>query len=370
MRKVICSGIIFIYCVILRITMGITPLFILCLFLSLTLNTLCFLISESGVYIIYGFWILAAWVQPEFLWFLPLLFFHAGLYFTKRLETNSGFHRFTRIIIIFLAACISILHHRPLLTLNTVPAYLFAILLSLCLVWLTSSYNKLYHQFIHTVDEHTEQQILLKEKNQALLAKQDAEVHAATLAERNRIAREIHDNVGHLLSRTLLMTGAIQTMNHTEELKLPLEQLEDSLNQAMTSIRENVHNLHDEAVNLENAAKQLVQAFQFCPVCLIYDIGYEPPVVIRYTFLAITKEALANIIKHSNATQGKIVMREHPGLYQLEISDNGTDIDSSFSYQAGIGLNNMQERISQLHGTLTFDTSNGFRIFITIPKEP
>lgn len=370
MRKIICSGIIFIYCVILRITMGITPLFILCLFLSLTLNTLCFLVPSPGVYIVYILEILAAWIQPEFLWFLPLLFFHAGLNLTERFELNTNLTPVVRICLICLAACLSILYHRSLFTLNTTPSYLFAILLSLCLAWLTSSYDRLYHQFIHTMDEHTEQQILLKEKNQALLAKQDAEVHAATLAERNRIAREIHDNVGHLLSRTLLMTGAIQTMNHTEELELPLIQLEDSLNQAMTSIRENVHNLHDEAVNLENAVIQLVQDFQFCPVRLIYDIGYEPPVVIRYTFLAITKEALANIIRHSNATKGKIIMREHPCLYQLEISDNGTNIDPSLSYPTGIGLTNMQERVSQLHGTLTLDTSHGFRIFITIPKTP
>ena len=50
---------------------------------------------------------------------------------------------------------------------------------------------------------------------------QDYEIHLATLKERNRIAREIHDNVGHLLSRSLLQTGALQVMNHDKALDAP-----------------------------------------------------------------------------------------------------------------------------------------------------
>ena len=47
---------------------------------------------------------------------------------------------------------------------------------------------------------------MLTQKNKDLLEKQDYEIHVATLKERNRIAREIHDNVGHMLSRSLLQS--------------------------------------------------------------------------------------------------------------------------------------------------------------------
>ena len=62
-------------------------------------------------------------------------------------------------------------------------------------------------------DDSAERNLLLKEKNKELLEKQDYEIYTATLRERNRIAREIHDNVGHLLSRTILITGALKAVN-------------------------------------------------------------------------------------------------------------------------------------------------------------
>lgn len=368
MGRYICCGIIFIYGILLGIPSGITPVFIFCLFLSLSFCGILFLLPEAGLPVISLLWILAALSRPEFLWFLPCLSFHLFLHITETIRTNHEFRFLLRDSLFLLAVTIPILLRTSAFTVYMALGFAFSFLLSGYFAWTLVSYELLHNQFIHSVDEHTEQQLLLKEKNQALLAKQDAEIHAATLKERNRIAREIHDNVGHLLSRSLLMTGAIQTMNESGELREPLHQLDTSLNQAMDSIRNSVHNLHDEALNLEETTRQLVRDFQFCPVWLSYDMGYEPPAAIRYTFLSITKEAMANIIKHSNATHVKIVMREHPSLYQLEIADNGTKIRESFAKNAGIGLTNMQERVSQLHGIMTLSANEGFRIFITIPK--
>ena len=55
---------------------------------------------------------------------------------------------------------------------------------------------------------------------------------------------------------------------------------------------------------------------------MIWD--YDIPKEIKYSFIAITKEALNNVMRHSNANEVKILAREHPGLYQLIIEDNGT----------------------------------------------
>ena len=94
-------------------------------------------------------------------------------------------------------------------------------------------------------------------KNRMLVEKQDYEIYAATLKERNRIAREIHDNVGHLLSRSILITGAAKALNASDTLSPVLDNLDHSLNQAMTSIRSSVHDLHDESLNLKEAAESL-----------------------------------------------------------------------------------------------------------------
>lgn len=231
----------------------------------------------------------------------------------------------------------------------------------------TQEYQNLNLQFYNTRDDSQERELMLAEKNETLLEKQNYEIYTATLKERNRIAREIHDNVGHILSRCILLTGALKTLNTQKDLSPLLENLDISLNSAMDNIRSSVHDLHDEAVNLEEAVRGMVQDFTFCPVRFNYDMGREIPKDIKYCFISITKEALANIIKHSNATKVTLLMREHPALYQLCIEDNGTLPVSDNG--SGIGLSNMKERTRSLNGTFQIIQKHGFKIFITIPKQ-
>ena len=221
-------------------------------------------------------------------------------------------------------------------------------------------------------DDSTEKNLLLEEKNRMLVEKQDYEIYAATLKERNRIAREIHDNVGHLLSRSILITGAAKAINASDALSPVLNDLDHSLNQAMTSIRTSVHDLHDESLNLKEAAESLTSDFTFCPVTLNYDMGFEVPREIKYCFISIVKEALSNVARHSNATLVQITMREHPALYQLCIEDNGTLTESNLETllpNRGIGLSNMNDRLKVLNGNLQITIQKGVRLFITIPKE-
>jgi len=93
----------------------------------------------------------------------------------------------------------------------------------------------------------------------------------------------------------------------------------------------------------------------------------EVPREVKYCFISITKEAFANIMKHSNATKVQLILREHPGLYQLCIEDNGKDAFYD-PEKSSIGIANMKERVNALGGTLQIFTDKGFRIFITIPK--
>lgn len=250
------------------------------------------------------------------------------------------------------------------------PPHFFILLLgigfSAYLCFNTERFTNLNKTFIHTVDSDREQQLELSKRNHILLENQDYKIYAATLQERNRIAREIHDNVGHLLSRSILLVGAMKTINKSDALKVPLDHLDESLNSAMTSIRTSVHDLHDESVNLSDAIHDLLDSFEFCPVELKYDMGKDIPKEVKYAFITITKEALTNISKHSNATDVSILMREQPVLYQLRIQDNGQNASVNDN---GIGLSNMKKRISLLHGNIQITTEDGFQIFITVPKE-
>ena len=191
---------------------------------------------------------------------------------------------------------------------------------------------------------------------------------------RNRISREIHDNVGHLLTRSLLLVSAMTVIHGEEEaLSGELLQVRETLSEAMDSIRESVHNLHDEAVDLELQLKRLTEEFTFCPVALRYKAG-RFPTEVSYCMIAIAKEGLSNIARHSNATAAEISVVEHPAVCQLVIRDNGTGIcfgggqqPDSAGMGGGIGLSNIRERAEALGGNFRVDTEKGFRLFVSIP---
>ena len=170
------------------------------------------------------------------------------------------------------------------------------------------------------------------------------------------------------------MVGALKALNTQKVTEGPLDQLEDTLNAAMNSVRESVHDLHDESVNLKEVLESLAEEYTFCEVQLEYDMGYDVPREIKYSFISIVKEAMNNIMKHSNATSARVQVREHPGLYQLVVEDNGSTMTQKrlkeiLDTTGGIGIRNMKERIGMLGGVVQFQAKEGFRIFITVPKQ-
>lgn len=233
----------------------------------------------------------------------------------------------------------------------------------------TYKYDKMDIELRKTVDSGEEKALLLSEKNKALAEKQNSEIYAATLRERNRIAREIHDNVGHVLSRTILLTGAARAINKDQNLDSLLKGLDNSLNSAMDSIRSSVHDLHDDAVNLQETIKGIITDIKIENVEFEYDMSEIIPREIKYCFISIVKEAILNAMKYSSATQIKIIMREHPAIYQLCIEDNGKGCADYDKNTTGIGLKNMQERVNTLNGNLQINGEKGFRIFVVIPKQ-
>ena len=153
---------------------------------------------------------------------------------------------------------------------------------------------KLAQEVIHLKDSSTELRLAMQKRQQDLLEKQDYEIHLATLQERNRIAREIHDNVGHMLSRSILQMGALQTIHKEEPLHEQLVAINDTLSQAMNNIRESVHDLHNESLDLKQALREVTDEFRDkYEIAFTYDMSAAVPRNVKYCFLAITKESLA-----------------------------------------------------------------------------
>lgn len=303
--------------------------------------------------IVYGLFCI---YHPAFLLFIPVLFYDSCYY-----KCYAG------MLFLLLEGIYMIFYLPPAYPFFLAMLILFGMVLAMYLQSISHRWNTLDRKYKKSQDDSRETLLLMQEKNKSLLKNQDYEIYNATLQERNRIAREIHDNVGHMLSRAILLMGAIKAVNQSPELALPIEQTENTLSQAMDSIRNSVHDLHDESINLQKSLETIRDSFSFCPVTLEYDMGFEVPKAIKYCFIAIIKEALTNVAKHSNATNVSILVREHPSLFQLIIADNGTKLP--VSDYTGIGLTNMQERIANLKGTIQINKKNGYRIFISIPKQ-
>ena len=290
-------------------------------------------------------------------------------------------------------------------------------------------YQKAEYQALQ--DKYSELKIRMERGQKEMALRQDGELRLATLTERNRIAREIHDNVGHLLSRSILQAGAMRAVNEQDNLSELLGALQETLNAAMNQIRESVHDLKDEAFDLESMVRGLAAEYSNLILQLDYDMPESVPRNLKYCFAAIIREALTNTVKHSNATKVTIVLREHPALYQLLIQDNGntkecseaanknagrkrknnmedsdyidkysnniisknsinndrknikyTEIEhnivtnkngnirknTDISDGRGMGLEGMRERVESFHGRIVIEQKNGFRIFITIPN--
>lgn len=227
----------------------------------------------------------------------------------------------------------------------------------------------LQKRLIEQRDQAEEVHLLLLEKNKHILEQQDNEIYMATLKERNRIAREIHDNVGHSLTRSLLQVGAMQILNKDENLIESIASVKDTLNEAMTSIRSSVHDLHDTTIHLRKTLQECIAPLEEkYTIQLDCGVPESAPKRIKLCLIGIVKESLSNVVKHSNADTISVVLREHPAFYQLIIRDNGTG--NKTIRETGMGLAGMKERAENAGGILTITPSGeGFQVFASIPKK-
>ena len=299
------------------------------------------------------FYAILSTIHPHFLFYMPLQLYDIFL-------TQEQKYSLIYLIPLFFYS-------------GDLPSGFYAWIFIFCLLSFTSKGKKdrileLSHEYYTYQDTAKELEISLEEKNRRLIQNQDDKIHLATLQERNRIAKEIHDNTGHLLSRSLLQIGALMIITKDKVLLENLKVLKDSLSVGMDNIRSSIHNLHDESVDLYASINTLVKEFTFCPITFDYHLKNTPTTQLKYFFLWTIKESLSNVTKHSNATKVSIVLMEHPIMYQLIITNNGNSIlDENMYLSDGIGLRTMRERTHAFKGIFQVSTEKGFRIFITIP---
>lgn len=244
-----------------------------------------------------------------------------------------------------------------------------------------SFYNNYYHDIISrstvAFDEARKEASDSARKRRELREKTDSEIYTARLKERNRIAREIHDNVGHQITRVIVQMQAIKIINKDPNVGAQLDSVSETLDLAMTGIRRSVHELHDDSIDLaigiNDIAKTLPSKFK---VDVSTSIESPADNDTKNTILGIIKEAVTNIAKHSSGDKVKIEVVENISFWRIFVHDNGNcptkeyDLTASTSDGHGIGLGNIADRATSAGGRASIrSSSSGFEVLATIPKK-
>ena len=213
----------------------------------------------------------------------------------------------------------------------------------------------------------------LEEANQRLRA---YAIHAGRMAEtreRNRLAREIHDTLGHALTGiTAGLDACMVTLESAPEFtRTQLVRIRDTAQKGITDVRRSMKKLRPDAMEkmpfqeaiaamtsdyAEASGMEITLDVQKWPADLRED---QEDVIYR-----VLQESLTNAHRHGQARHVCITIGENVGILSICIADDGV---GCAEVTPGFGLRHMQERLYLLHGTAKYRSGDGFTVDVTIP---
>ncbi|MGB4398243.1 MAG: 7TM diverse intracellular signaling domain-containing protein [Daejeonella sp.] len=198
--------------------------------------------------------------------------------------------------------------------------------------------------------------------------------------ERRKIADQLHDDVGSMLSLAILQISTVIDKERSEDKsKINLEKSMKVLYTVSDTIRNMSHTLTPLAIEkygFKNAIIDLVASINLTNTIHVEHVilGFENTENYTANFLndmyRIIQELLNNMIKHSEASHCLIQLIEHDDALSLLIEDNGKGLkDTQFKIQNGVGLNNIKSRVDYFKGQIEFSEKieGGTLINIEVP---
>lgn len=191
--------------------------------------------------------------------------------------------------------------------------------------------------------------------------------------ERNRLAREIHDTLGHAL--TGISAGVDACVEMIEEnpdmAKTQLSLIGEVARQGIKDVRRSVNELRPDALerySLQNAIKKLIQDItSVSNLNIFYEAGVEN---LKFSadeeeiIYRVIQESITNAIRHGNATQIHINISKKNEVLELVIKDNGVGCKE---IKPGFGTRHIKERVEMLRGTVAYNGEDGFKVIVNIP---
>ncbi|BBD60501.1 periplasmic sensor signal transduction histidine kinase [Nostoc sp. HK-01] len=198
----------------------------------------------------------------------------------------------------------------------------------------------------------------------------------ATLEERTRIAREIHDSLGHSLTALNLQleTALKLWQSNPEKAQTFLSRAKELGSKALKDVRQSVSTIRVNPLQektLEQAISVLLEDFHrancVSPRCFI-NLDYSPPPEINIALYRIIQESLTNISKYAKATEVILALTSTKKSLRLMVQDNGIGFDIQQN-TTGFGLHSMRDRTLALGGEFKINTTpnSGCQIIVDIP---
>ncbi len=207
----------------------------------------------------------------------------------------------------------------------------------------------------------------IERKNLNLKRSQEEVQHLAMIAERERIARDLHDLLGHTLSMITLKSELAGKLIHHDPLAAEREisEVESVSREALQEVRRAVQGYKARSLKEElSKAREVLATAGVRATIQSVDLPLEPAQESALT-LAL-RESITNIVRHADATLCTIQLHRQGEEVILEVSDDG----KGGSSPEGSGLQGMRERVEALKGTISRDGSEGMRLRIHLPLGP
>jgi two-component system sensor histidine kinase DesK len=199
--------------------------------------------------------------------------------------------------------------------------------------------------------------------NRLVAAHAQAE-HLAKVAERERIARDLHDLLGHTLSVIVLKSELASRLSTTqpERAAEEIRDVERISREALAQVRAAVRGYR--SAGFESELHQAREALEAAGIAVEARVEQPPLSAMQESVFALAlREAVTNIVRHAHATICRLSLRQNGRFCELEIADNG----QGGALEEGSGLSGMRERVESLGGVLERDGSNGTLLRIRVP---
>lgn len=256
---------------------------------------------------------------------------------------------------------------------NSVVEILSGVLFGLLAILLDYIIVQFLIKFYNTNRELREAVKLADEKKAEAEAAHEQLTITKVFEERNRIARDIHDNAGHSLTTVIMQTEAAKLIieDNPAEAKNRIISANIQAKNALEQLRESVHLLagRQQIRPLrEELGEIIAQTIDGTQIRARYDISEVKTSVEQYRYICNTvKELLANGIRHGNATAFYIELKQAGENINLLVSDNGSGVVGEV--KEGYGLKGIRERAEALGGGCRYasEAEEGFETEIYLP---